>query len=271
MITSSFKNGEPCSIDVFEDRGFMYSDGVFETMRCTNGYIPLWAFHRKRLERSASILQLKLNFYDVEAQLAQVMLTAANDAVVKLIVCRYAKSRASYIEENIGVTLYFVVRDASSRQHRSDGVLLKSSSQALYCNPILKGLKLINRSDYIASAVSAMGNAACELLFFDDVNNIVETMHHNIFAKIGATIVTPTLSRSGVRGVMRDYIINIIAPSLSLNIIESDFSLAELSMANEVFLSNAIDGVIPVKGINQYPVSLGSITHQIQTELNKVF
>ena len=75
---------------------------------------------------------------------------------------------------------------------------------------------------------------------------VIEGTQSNIFLVRNDVLVTPDLSRCGVAGVMREYILSVVATELKLATKIGEVTLADLQQADEVFLSNSIMGVIPV-------------------------
>ena len=130
-------------------------------------------------------------------------------------------------------------------------VELKLAGIPLYDMPILAGLKHLNRLNYIVAAVDVTVAAPREeLLFLDVRDNLVETMHCNVFLLADdATLYTPKLSVAGVHGVMRKLVMEDLAPQCGFRVVETEIPFASLGEFTEIFICNAMKGVIPVKSI----------------------
>ena len=85
-----------------------------------------------------------------------------------------------------------------------------------------------------------------ESLLLDHDGRVIECTAANIFALRANELITPKLSKAGVAGVMRDFILTEVADSLGLSVSESIIELPELFEAEALFVSSAIRGVSPV-------------------------
>jgi len=92
----------------------------------------------------------------------------------------------------------------------------------------------------------------------------------NILVVLDNKIFTPGLSSCGVTGVMRKTIIN-IAKENGFAIYEKEFTKSELEMADELFLTNSLFGIWPIKVIAKTRFTkAGEITKQLQEEVDKI-
>ena len=228
----------------------MYADGFFETMRCIHSDIPLWGYHQRRILHSAKVLNITIDTDSLLLAVEQAKVCMPQDSVIKLIVGREPSDRASYVVDGQSAVFYANVRPFHSRSYCQTGVRLIGSEYALAsCGPF-DGLKLINRLNYsVASAHQRLSDGE-ELLFCNTSGNIVETMHHNIFAFQGDSIITPSLSLAGVKGTMRQYLIDHAEDLFDNDVQERELTLTELCESDAVFICNAVDGVVPVNSIN---------------------
>jgi len=267
----SYRNGNQIENDCLLERAFIYADGVFETMRCRRQAIPLWSYHRQRLEKAKRQLNLNIDFSELEKQLAGVLQDVnVDDATVKLIVGRGGEARGSYTPKAKSVVFYFSVRPLKPR-NTEGGVRLKTVGEALRDTGQLAGLKLVSRLDYVAATSEMHFDIDEEALFFDQEKNVIETMHHNIFAVINSKLVTPDLSRCGVAGIMRECVMQTLAKKLGIDVVERKMSLRELTDAEGVFLTNAIEGIVKVSRIDSTTISDCDLTDRLHHAFNELF
>ncbi len=256
MKTVAFKNGTAYDTAVFAERAFMYADGFFETMRCRRGRVALFDYHILRIHRSAKALKIPVDSDTLHRRLAQAIGSAGDDAILKVVIGRAYSDRGSYactnsVSDTDQVNIYTFVRDVAPRLPR-EGAALKTLPEPLIGFAGFNGLKLINRLNYIVASVGVKLGENEELLFVDSRGNVVETMHHNIFAFCDGRFITPKMELAGVRGVMREYLLDEGFELLNVPFEQSDITSAELQRCEEVFISNAVDGIVSVSTVDGY-------------------
>jgi len=102
-----------------------------------------------------------------------------------------------------------------------------------------------------------------EGIMLDINDHVIEATMSNVFYIKNNTLYTALLTQSGVVGVMRQIIIE-LCKKQKLTVIEHCYTKADLLSADEVFLSNAIMGIWPIKQIEDSPFAVGPITRKIQ-------
>jgi 4-amino-4-deoxychorismate lyase len=239
-----------------QDRGFLYGDGVFETVRCRNGQLLLWTLHRDRLIRSCETLFIPLCVDNLDQIISEsIALAPANDCILKIIVTRGEGGRGYAPPESAEATLVL--------QWHSLPAGIDSASQSgidgIYCNhplsqnPVTAGIKHLNRLDQVMASLQlsqAARNfpAIKEGLMCDVDGNIIEGTRSNLFAVINNKLCTPDLSLAGVQGVMRSFLIGHFKAAgipLEIRVIRKQ----ELSVASELFVCNSVMGVWPIARI----------------------
>lgn len=251
MTARVYRNGELVDESFLSERAFVYADGVFESMRSRGKVIPLWSYHRKRLQLAAETLFLNIDFQLLEAQINTVLsANAFAHARVKLIIGRAHSARGSYLPTQSSVNIFIFISELNSAPN-NESVELVCAQSRLPLAASFSGLKLINRLDYIVASVGSKLTTGQELLFLNSADHVIETMHHNIFLLQGNTLVTPSLEDFGVRGVFREYIKNELALSESLNIEEREVDYAELLQSDAIFITNAVSGIVNVHALGE--------------------
>lgn len=222
------------------DRGLAYGHGVFETMRLAGGEIPLLGYHLARLTQGLRRLGIAQGLADIESQLAQLVPAMPAHGTVKLVVTAgvgprgYATPRDC--QPSVIVHCYPpIVPQASAR--------LQPCEYRLPANPRLAGIKHLNRLDQVLAAMEL--KEGVQGLLMDQEGRVIEALSHNVFACWGGRWRTPGLDRCGVAGVMRHFVLDHLLPEAA----EASFSLAELAEADEVFICNAVAGIVPVISI----------------------
>jgi len=266
-----FKNGERVS-GAFNERALAYADGVFETMRVVSGRIPLWPYHEARLKTAASKLKFNLDLSELRLCVDKTLACLeTGEAIIKLVLSRGAESRGSYALINDDCDVLTHIRPPRKNSNSNYIELISVQEQLSNTDDRLLGLKLMYRLPYILPTVGMNLESGQEALFYDVEGCPVETMHHNLFILNERVISGPLLDACGVHGVMRAY----------LKDRASDFGFAyevralskdDLVHAEGIFVSNAIDGLVPVKALDgikiDVPDVLTALCNDIQKALN---
>lgn len=232
------------------DRAIAYGDGLFETVAVFNAKVPLWLYHRQRLQTGCRRLQIACDIDALEHDFLQTV--ARNpDALIKIIVARSGGKRGydsrNAVGSAISLVCYPLPRYSDAR--RNPGIRLHLCRQRLSDNPGLAGLKHLNRMEQVSAASEWDRSIADEGLMLDASGAAVECTMSNIFAVNGNTLLTPRLDRCGVEGVMRAAIIQQFAPALSMSVHERRLTIASLLSADAVFVCNSVFGIWPVCAI----------------------
>jgi 4-amino-4-deoxychorismate lyase len=261
-----FKNGSPAT-DFSGERAFVYADGVFETIRIANGAMPLWPYHSRRLALAEKKLKLQID-YDFLDTLLQSVLSSSNErsATLKLIVSRVAGSRGSYPISN-SCNYYTQLFPARQRAQEYSCKLI-SVSEPLLSDSRLVGLKLINRLPYVVPTLGISIADSQEALFYSDEGRVIETMHHNIFVVKGLKIITPLLSQCGVEGVMRAYLLE-NGKRFGCEVSEEHLSKSDLYEADGVFLTNALDGIVPAESLDDVRLKQSDAVGVLKSRVEK--
>lgn len=251
-------NGQRCApeqaVVPLTSRAFNYGDGIFETMRLLAGGLPLQLLHKQRLLHGVKVLGLQLSVDIIDALFEQIVreFSCFSNGIVKLVLARGECGVAGYVTENQFVNSYIQFTPCSQMKGwLQEPVHLYPAAGTLSHNSSLAGLKHLNRLDYIVACGGRAPTSDEECLFLDKGGNIIETMRHNIFCVLGDLIYTPSIANVGVAGVMRQLIIDELSISAGVRIIEESIAYNCIAQFDEVFLSNAVRGIVPVASVER--------------------
>ena len=274
MWEQIYKNGElwqPTAAEVLHERAFVYADGCFETMRVVNGSIPLWRFHRARLQQALAHLRLCIDLDLLEAEAERCAELAESDsAVLKLILSRAGQSRASYALDNAACHYFSHLKAYTPNSARRSGIHLRSALAALPARPQLAGLKLLERLEYSVLSAGIQLRDNQELVFFDEREQCIETMHHNLWLLSEGRLVTPQLLKRGVSGCFRAHMLS-LRSELSVELIEAPISRQDIFSAESVAISNATEGLLAVVALDGRNLSLSASMTELISRVNRVF
>lgn len=225
------------------DRGLQYGDGLFETMRVRRHCIRLLDFHLERLAEGCRRLAIEApDAVRLRAELTRVA-SRRSDAVLKLIVTRGIGRRGyrpSGGERSTRVLSLHPLLPAAL-----PAVQVRVCATPLGVNPLLAGLKTLNRLESVLARAEWSDGRIWEGLMRDADEHIVCGTMSNLFIRRGSALTTPLLDRCGIAGVMRRWVLE-QARSLDLRVTIGRVGIEDLAQAAEVFLTNAVAGIVPV-------------------------
>jgi 4-amino-4-deoxychorismate lyase len=136
-------------------------------------------------------------------------------------------------------------------------------------NTALAGLKHLNRLDSVLAQLEWSDPAIAEGLLCDSQGSVVGGTMSNLFAVRDRTMLTPRIDRCGVSGIMRSVVID-AARNEGLEVVEQALSLADVAAADELFLTNSIIGVWPVRALDAKNYPVGAVTRRVQAAAERV-
>lgn len=239
-----------------ENRAFRYGDGLFETMHANGQKIQFLHNHYNRLKKGANVLGLCLPKSFSESYLDSHIASLLNrcklyqGAKVRIIVVR--KTGGLYIPkyEDVDIIIEAEYLSKGNYELNKKGIILGVFFDVPKPNSTFLSFKSINALPYVLAGVYAKKNNFDDCLLVNNSGNIIEATSSNLFCIKDKTVYTPSLSSGCVDGVMRKNIIPIIS-DMGFEVIKANkLLLAQLQNMDEVFLTNAISGVVWVTGIN---------------------
>ena len=260
-------NGETKHCIEFSDRGFQYGDGLFETIEVLNGIPVFLNQHFQRLSKGCEKLLIPMPDIDIirkEAfQLAQS--SVSKQAVLKLIVTRGSGGRGYRQPETIHPTRLFSLHPYPGypESFKQQGINLRFCNTRLGINPALSGIKHLNRLEQVMARSEWNSPEIQEGLMLDINGNVIEGTMSNIFLVKENSLYTPVIEQCGVEGVLRNIVIA-EARKNQMQVVEKTLSKEDVKSADEVFVTNSIVGIWPVKQLEKKKYLLGPITKRMQ-------
>jgi 4-amino-4-deoxychorismate lyase len=240
-------NGRSGELVAAADRGLHYGDGLFETIVCRDGR-PRWLpLHLARLQRGA--VRLGIEPPPQATLAAEVGMLAASQpaCIVKLIVTRGIARGRGYRpggdEQPTRVLSRHPWPVAPAPMWR-----LGISPVPLGENPRLAGLKHLNRLEQVL-AQRERPPQLDEVVMLSSAGEVISGSMSNLFMVEGERLVTPSLERCGVEGVMRGLVLE-AAPALGWRTAIETVSVARLRSAAALFVTNVRLGLQRVASID---------------------
>jgi 4-amino-4-deoxychorismate lyase len=249
------------------DRGLQYGDGLFESIAVLDGRPLLWERHITRLTEGCRRLGIPVP--DRATLYREIDQVAGREtrAVAKVIVTRGDSGRG--YRSRAGTTPTRIVRDNPWTDYPAanarTGVELRWCQTRLSRQPALAGLKHLNRLEQVLARAEWQDEHA-EGLMCDTDGLVIEGTMSNLFLVHDDILTTPDLSQSGIAGVMRA---EVLAQATKHGIASriSPVTVAMVENAEELFLTNSLIGIWPVKRLEMTHYVVGKITQTLQAAL----
>lgn len=245
-MLNALVNGEPAGSLPLSDRGLAYGDGLFETMLAVAARIALWPRHFSRLSDACGRLGIACPPRELLEREIALLCAGSERVVVKLILTAggqargYARSAAS---PPTRILLAYPAPVVDAALYR-EGVRVRWCETRYARQPRLAGIKHLNRLEQVLARAEWDDPDVHEGLMLDSEGRLVSATAANVFVGVDGRLVTPSVERCGVAGVMRAHIID--QPPLGQAVEVRDILPSLLDGAAEVFLTNAVRHVVPV-------------------------
>ncbi len=251
------------------DRGFLYGDGVFETMRAYQRQVFRLDDHLARLTASAAALKIRLPRTpsqigdDIQRVLER---NALDDAVVRVAVSRGRGRRGPSIE-GADTPTYVLTADTVPENlggRQTTGIRLGIAGiRRVPPDALPAGAKHANYLNSILALEEAARAGADEAVLLDANLHVTECAAANIFCARHSRLYTPPPSVGILPGITRALVVD-LARRAGLTVEESRFGLDALLGAEEVFVTNSVIGLCPVRSVEAQPYALpGPMTQQL--------
>ena len=236
----------------YTNRGLLYGDAVFETIKVVNRKLLFWEDHYFRLMASMRILRMQIpgTFTPeyLEYQLKEtIKASQLEDKPCRVRLTVYRDGEGKYLPETNNVAFFAFAKAIPSPFYIIDE---RPYEVELYNDhylsaDLLSTLKTTNKAIQILGSIYAKENNYDSCLVLNTSKNVVEGLSGNLFMVSGNTIKTPPLSEGCLRGIIRKQLLSFKALD-DYELIEAPISPFELQKADELFLTNVITGIQPI-------------------------
>ena len=251
------------SVSVF-DRGFLYGDSVYETLRTAGGRPVELARHLDRLRRSALGIGLEIPFDDAALRAAIAATHAASgnaDSYVRVIVTRGTGPLMLDPRVSSSPLLVVLVQElrlpAPALYEAGLSVRIvdvhKISARSL--DPTLKTGNYLNSIQALRQAAES---AAEDAILCSPAGDVAEGATSNVFMVRAGELRTPALATGLLEGITRALVLA-LATELGIGWRETKIWPDELRAADEVFLTSSVRGAMPVTTLDGQRVGAGGV------------
>ena len=237
------------------DRGFLYGDGLFETVRVTRGRPFRWDAHLDRLTRGAAFLKLRLpcppeELLPAVRRLAEI--NAIEDAVLRLTLTRGSGPRGYSPRGADHPTLVMTLTSAPVGPVPSARVII--STFRVPAGDPLAAFKTCNKLVQVLARAEADERGADEAVLCNSQGEVAEATASNVFWIRQGTVCTPPVAAGALAGVTRGLVLELCA-ALGFPTEELTGHPSELAEAEGIFLTRSVAGVVPVIELDRRPVA----------------
>lgn len=251
------------SVSVF-DHGFLYGDGIYETMRVYDGVVFKLNEHIDRLYRSASLIGLRIpyNTEGIKAAIYETLIAngfrnaymritvsrgrgdigldpdLCPEPTILIIARKFREYPAEYYKKGISVII------AKTRRNLREAI-----------DPRVKSLNFLNN---ILAKIEAKKLGAYEAIMLNVNKKLAEGTISNVFFTIDGMLCTPSVSCGILDGITRGIIIE-LAKKRGIRVMEGKFKKEDIYSADEVFITNTTMEVMPVSGVDEQQYNVGSM------------
>ena len=266
MIT--FLNGrfvpEAAAVIPVNDRGFMYGDGLFETMRVVNGRPFRLAQHLERMTRGADFLKIKPPFAPKELQQFAEQLIEQNqmpEAILRVTLTRGPGERGYTPKAEGRPTVVMTLQAAPALENPIHWSLITSSFRVLAADP-LSSFKTLNKLTHVMARAEAEAKDADEALLLNTNGEVAETAGGNLFWVYNDKICTTPTGRGVLPGITRAVVLE-ICQALGLLTNKRVIKPEALRNSEGLFITQSALGIVPVAMFDGEPIAPSPLVDQI--------
>jgi 4-amino-4-deoxychorismate lyase len=247
-----------------DDRGLQYGDGLFVTMLLRGGQARFFEAHLARLRSGCVRLAIPFNAEsELRAEIAAAGAQAPRLAVLKIIVTRGSATRRGYAPDaEVPRRVVSLHETAPLSSELRDGVDLVFATGSVAEHPGLAGIKHLSRLESVWAMGEARSAGAFDAVLRTAGGQLVSGAMSNLFIVRAGRVQTPPVDRAGVAGIMRRVVLRECGV-MGISAGEQRLVAEDLAAADEVFITNARIGVVPVKRVGEHACRMGSLARRL--------
>ena len=257
-LNNKYVNFKDAKIHI-EDRGFQFSDSVYEVIKVLNHKLLDIDFHIRRLKYSTK--ELNFNIIINRNLLTKIFISLVkknklSNGIIYLQITRGLQPREHAYKKNLkpNIIIYTAKKKFNLPNKNYKGYKAITYPDIRWGRPDIKTTSLLAN---ILAATEASKKGAYETIFVKG-KKITEAAHSNVWIIKNNKIITHPANREILRGVTRTVLINLIK-NQGFKLIEKEFSLNELFKADEVFITSSGSLVTPIIQVDQTKINNGKI------------
>jgi len=251
-----------------DDRGVLFGDGLFETIRVYRGKPFLLDEHLKRLANGCRVIKIKIDLTEIRNSLTRLLaINKVTNGFLRITVTRGVTCRGLTPICQTGTC--FITCQASlpynSDQYEKGFRAAVVTPRRNPSSPTTR-LKSLNFLDNILAKDEAAQKGVEEGIFLNPEGFLTEGTISNLFIIRGGSLYTPPVSAGLLPGITRRYVMD-LANKIKIPLKEKNLMPQELLSGDEAFLTNSLLEILPLVEVDQKPIGSGKpgpITCQLQ-------
>lgn len=250
------------------DRGFLYGDGLFETIRVGNGRLLWWDRHLERFERGAQFLKIPLPWPAASLRGFASQLIERNampDAVLRVTLSRGSGPRGySPTDANspmVAMTLHPLPQQPTTLR-------LATASVRVPVNDPLAPFKTSSKLAHVVARTEAEERGADEALLLNTDSHVAEAAASNVFWLSNGAVCTPPVSDGALAGITRAVVLD-LCRARNIATREDQITRERLHDADGVFLTNSVAGIVSASELDGLPLRQPPFTSELREWLEK--
>ena len=237
-----------------QNRGLLYGDAVFETLRYGQDQLHFWEDHYFRLMAAMRIFRMAIPMEFTPEFLAAECLRAIAAQVSpspswRLRLTVYRADGGTYLPTSTDVGYFIEAQPLTDELYNASAEYKVDLFKDYYIQQsMLSNLKSTNKALNVIGSVFMKEQGFDNGILVNDNKEVVEFLNGNLFVFEDQGLRTPPLSSGCLDGVMRKQIIR-LAKKLGINCVEETISPFDLQKVEEIFVSNSVLGI---QAVSQY-------------------
>jgi branched-chain amino acid aminotransferase len=282
-VNGQISGGEQATISIF-DHGFLYGEGVYETLRTYNGEPFLFDRHMKRLRESAAMIMLDVPFSDAEflRRSSDTMKAAGlgrrngrvDEAYIRILLTRGIGELTYDPAATPEPSLVFIVKPlpVPAGKDFENGVkvcmvdIIRNHPRSV--NPIIKSNNLLNNA---LCMQEAMRKGGVEGVFRNYRGELSECSQSNLFIVKNGVVRTPTLDAGLLAGITRGFVFE-LGQGLGIKVEEASLKDEDLFSADEAFFTSTTKELMPIVQVDDRTIGSGKpgpVTRKLLAEFRR--
>lgn len=252
MVNYNGNIQENSAVLVESNRGFLYGDSVFETIKVLDNKVLFLEDHYFRLMASMRICRMEIpmsfTMEFIEEQIVSLVaaLPKSNSFRVRFSVFRNSDGFYSPVSNEVEFIVVALPLENELYKIEKETYEVELYKDFFIPKQLLSTLKTNNKMLHITGSIFAKENDYDNCLVLNDQKNVVEALQSNLFMKMGNVITTPPISDGCLNGIMRKQVLELLKKTEGIEVLEKSISPFDLQKADELFLTNVISGIQPI-------------------------
>lgn len=257
-------SGERDAVISVLDHGFLYGEGIYETLRTYDGRPFLYDRHMRRLRRSASMIALEIQFSDEDllTRIRDTMAAASlssSEAYIRVLVTRGIGELTYDLRATPTPSIVVIVKPQVNPPPEAyrDGVrtvivsVVRNHPDTV--NPMIKSNNLMNSA---LAMQEAYRRGAFEGIMRNYRGELAECTTSNLFIVKGGVALTPPLTAGLLPGITREFLFD-VGKEVGIDVREEVLQDADLFAADEAFLTSTTREAVPITQVDDRAIGSG--------------